>query len=77
MGVLFWIASIGFGLKFYALARWRAELLMQRAIDEQGASAPREAFAYVRTHGGTNGAAVFAACFIVAAAAVVLVSLGV
>lgn len=57
VGMLFFLASLVFGMAFYSLYRVSAERAMDRAF-EQGATNVREALAYVRRCGGTSFAAV-------------------
>ena len=74
--LLFFLASLVFGMAFYSLYRVSAERAMDRAF-EQGATNVREALAYVRRCGGTSFAAVGVGFAVVFALAVVEVLAGI
>lgn len=76
VGMLFFLASLVFGMAFYSLYRVSAERAMDRAF-EQGATNVREVLAYVRRCGGTSFAAVGVGFAVVFALAVVEVLAGI
>lgn len=76
VSMLFFLASLVFGMSFYSLYRASAERAMDRAF-EQGATSVQEALASVRKRGGSSVLAVVVSLVVVFALALVEVLAGV
>lgn len=75
VSLLFFLASLAFGMAFYSLYRASAERAMRHAF-EQGATNVQEALASVRASGGTSVLAVVASLVVVFALALIQVLAG-